>query len=77
MLNELVETSFAVPTENHMLTMLKQFAVRLILRALDSLIEVTPENAFQFVRRGCVRANCGHYDDAVADFSIAIDLIPT
>lgn len=57
--------------------MFKKKLVRLLLRAMDYLVEAIPENAYQFVRRGCVRANLGEFQDAVADFSTAIELNPT
>lgn len=57
--------------------MLKEIIVRLIIRALDRLTERTPEDAYQIVRRGCLRANVGDVEDAIADFSKAIGLIPT
>lgn len=49
---------------------------RLILRVLDGLTEATPENAGLIFHRGAVRGNLGNYEDAVADFSKAIELVP-
>lgn len=53
----------------------KSFA-RCVFSCLDGLIEATPENAFNIVKRGYYRADCGDYDGGIADFSKAIELVP-
>jgi tetratricopeptide (TPR) repeat protein len=51
--------------------------IRLLTRATEYVTEATPDNAYRFVRRGWLRARIGDFEDAVADFSTALELVPT
>jgi tetratricopeptide (TPR) repeat protein len=44
------------------------------ITAFTSLIELEPDNAFAYDRRGIAYGRAEHYDDAIADFSQAISI---
>jgi tetratricopeptide (TPR) repeat protein len=47
------------------------------ITAFTSLIELEPDNAFAYDRRGIAYGRAERYDEAIADFSQAIDSDPT
>lgn len=59
-----------------LLGMFKKAISRVICWCLDRMIKATPENAYNIVRRGYFRADHGDYDGAIADLSMAIELVP-
>ena len=56
--------------------MFKKTISHFVLWSLDRMIDATPENAHQIVKRGCARADLGDFDGGIADFTTAIELVP-
>lgn len=64
-----------MPPNYHLaLTYMKMGRFEEALAALDAGIKAQKDFAFAFIMRGCVKANLGRYDEAVADYERGMEL---
>jgi len=56
--------------------MLRRLLGLAMLWCLDKMIDNTPENSYQLLRRGWFRLDYGFYEKAVSDFTLVLDLNP-